>query len=80
MFNKLLTFKILLDFWNPKVRKQTDPIWYLNQTVQPLQQAYGRGIRDADDYCKMYILDEDFEHLVSKYNCLFNEYFLEGIQ
>ena len=63
-----------------KVRKQTDPIWYLNQTVQPLQQAYGRGIRDADDYCKMYILDEDFEHLVSKYNCLFNEYFLEGIQ
>ena len=63
-----------------KVRKKLDPIWYLNQTVQPLQQAYGRGIRDANDYCKMYILDEDFEHLVSKYNCLFNEYFLEGIQ
>lgn len=62
-----------------KIRRQVDPVWYMHQTIQPLQQAYGRGIRDANDYCKMYILDEDFEHLVSKYKCLFNEYFLEGI-
>lgn len=63
-----------------KIRRRKDPVWYLNQTIQPLQQAYGRGIRDMDDYCKFYVLDEDFEHLTREYDCLFNEYFLEAIQ
>ena len=63
-----------------KIRKKLDIVWYIYQTVQPLQQAYGRGIRDMDDYCKFYILDEDFEFLIKEYKFLFNEYFLEGIQ
>jgi len=63
-----------------KIRKKKDIDWYINQTVQPLQQAYGRGIRDQTDFCTMYILDEDFEQLVSAYRHMFNEYFLEGIQ
>ena len=63
-----------------KIRRQVDPVWYMYQTVMPLMQSYGRGIRDETDYCKYYVLDEDFEHLVTTYDCLFNEYFLEAIQ
>lgn len=63
-----------------KIRRKLDPDWYAYQTVQPLQQAYGRGIRDMDDYCKFYILDEDFEHLTREYRHFFNSYFLEAIQ
>lgn len=62
-----------------KVRKKIDPSWYAYNTVQPLQQAYGRGIRDEHDYCKFYVLDEDFEHLTHEYDYFFNEYFKEGI-
>lgn len=63
-----------------KIRKKLDPGWYIYQTVMPLMQSYGRGIRDMDDYCKFYILDEDFEFIVKEYKSLFNEYFLEAIQ
>ena len=63
-----------------KIRRQVDPVWYMYQTVMPLMQSYGRGIRSMDDYCKFYVLDEDFEHLITEFKYLFNEYFLEVIQ
>ena len=63
-----------------KIRRKLDPSWYSFQTIMPLQQAYGRGVRDENDYCKFYVLDEDFEYLISEYSCFFNEYFLEAIQ
>lgn len=62
------------------IRKHYDKVWYAYQTIMPLMQAYGRGIRDMDDYCVMYVLDSDFDRLVHDYNYLFNEYFLEAIQ
>ena len=43
-------------------------------------QAYGRGIRDEDDYCVTYVLDSDFEKLINDYTYLFNEYFIEAIE
>ena len=43
-------------------------------------QAYGRGIRDMNDYCIMYVLDSDFEKLLLQHKYLFNEYFLEAIK
>ena len=46
----------------------------------PLMQAYGRGIRDMDDHCIMYVLDSDFDRLLNQYKYLFNEYFLEAIK
>ena len=46
----------------------------------PLMQAYGRGIRDMDDYCVLYVLDSDFDKLLNQHNYLFNEYFLEAIR
>ena len=61
------------------IRKHYDKTWYAYQTIMPLMQAYGRGIRDMDDYCTMYVLDSDFDSLVHNYRHLFNEYFLEAI-
>ena len=62
------------------IRTHYDESWYNYQTIMPLMQAYGRGIRDMDDYCTCYILDNDFEKLLRKYRYLFNEYFLEAIK
>lgn len=61
------------------IRRHYDKTWYAYQTIMPLMQAYGRGIRDMDDYCTMYVLDSDFDSLLNNYSYLFNEYFLEGI-
>ena len=62
------------------IRKRYDPTWYIYQTVMPLMQAYGRGIRDVTDYCTTYVLDSDFDSLLNNYGFLFNEYFLEAIE
>ena len=61
------------------IRAKKDPVWYAYQTVMPLMQSYGRGIRDNDDYCKTYVLDSEFEKLLNNHKDLFNEYFLEAI-
>ena len=62
------------------IRMHYDNSWYAYQTIMPLMQAYGRGIRDMDDYCVMYVLDSDFDRLLSQHRYLFNEYFLEAIR
>ena len=61
-------------------RKNRDPKWYIYQTVMPLMQAYGRGIRDEDDYCTTYVLDSSFDGLLVDHTDLFNEYFLEAVK
>lgn len=60
-------------------RNYYDPTWYKYQTIMPLMQAYGRGIRDLEDYCTTYVIDSDFDQLLNNYKYLFNEYFLEAI-
>ena len=62
------------------IRMHYDHSWYAYQTIMPLMQAYGRGIRDMDDHCILYVLDSDFDKLLKKYSYLFNEYFLEAIK
>lgn len=62
------------------IRKRYDNVWYIYQTVMPLMQAYGRGIRDENDYCTTYVLDSDFDRLLNDYSYLFNEYFLEAVR
>ena len=62
------------------IRMHYDQSWYAYQTIMPLMQAYGRGIRDMDDYCIMYVLDSDFDRLLTQHKYLFNEYFLEAIK
>ena len=45
-----------------------------------IMQAYGRGIRDKDDYCDMYIIDANFKKLFDFNRKFFNEYFTEAIK
>ncbi len=63
-----------------KYRRDLDPKWFYYQTVMALMQAYGRGIRDEDDWCVMYIIDSSFKQLVDYNRGFFNEYFLEAVQ
>ena len=63
-----------------KYRKELDKSWYFYQAVMALMQAYGRGIRDKDDWCVMYVIDSDFEQLYNFNKSFFNEYFSEAIK
>ena len=63
-----------------KYRRDLDPKWYYYQTVMALMQAYGRGIRDNDDWCVMYIIDSSFKQLFDYNRPFFNEYFIEAVQ
>ena len=63
-----------------KYRKALDPKWFYYQTVMALMQAYGRGIRDMDDWCVMYIIDSSFKELFDYNRGFFNEYFIEAVQ
>ena len=62
------------------IRRKYDPEWYIYQTVMPLMQAYGRGIRNEHDYCTTYVLDSDMESLLNNHLHLFNQYFIEAIK
>ena len=63
-----------------KYRKDLDPKWFYYQAVMALMQAYGRGIRDMDDWCVMYIIDSSFKQLFDYNRGFFNEYFIEAVQ
>ena len=63
-----------------KYRKSLDPSWYYYQAVMAIMQAYGRGIRDKEDYCDMYIIDSNFKRLFDFNRNFFNEYFIEALK
>lgn len=77
-----IMFKVPYPQLNEQVlyRKSLDPSWYYYQAVMAIMQAYGRGIRDEDDWCVMYIIDSDFGYLFDFNKSFFNEYFTEAIQ
>ncbi|WP_295113195.1 helicase C-terminal domain-containing protein [uncultured Methanobrevibacter sp.] len=77
-----IVFKVPYPQLNEQViyRKELDTSWYYYQAVMALMQAYGRGIRDNDDYCDMYIIDSDFINLFDFNKRFFNEYFIEAIK
>ncbi|WP_296847030.1 helicase C-terminal domain-containing protein [uncultured Methanobrevibacter sp.] len=63
-----------------KYRKSLDSSWYYYQAVMAIMQAYGRGIRDKEDYCDMYIIDSNFKKLFDYNYNFFNEYFTEALK
>jgi Rad3-related DNA helicase len=77
-----IVFKIPYPQLNEQVkyRRDLDPKWYYYQAVMALMQAYGRGIRDKDDWCVMYIIDSSFIDLFDYNRPFFNEYFIEAVQ
>ena len=77
-----IVFKVPYPQLNEQVRyrMELDPKWFYYQAVMALMQAYGRGIRDVDDWCVMYIIDTSFKELIDYNKSFFNEYFIEAVQ
>lgn len=53
--------------------------WYDAMTGNDLMQAYGRGMRAADDACATYLLDEQFTWFRSRNRGMFPRWFSEAI-
>jgi len=63
----ILRFQILMRIPYPsledrriKMKLERDRDWYTYQTVQPLIQSVGRGMRSEDDWCDYYVVDSNF--------------------
>jgi len=70
-FPNLMSIKI-------KKRLETRPDWYNWKTLIDLLQAYGRSIRNEDDWAETYILDECFDQVLN--NKIMPQYFLEALK
>jgi len=54
--------------------------WYISQTIRNIVQSAGRAMRSEDDWCKIYILDAQFERLLRESRGIFPKFFLEAIR
>ena len=63
-----------------KERGAKDNEWFNYNAIIKILQAYGRGVRHSNDYCKFYIIDAKFQDLLDNYPHLFNYSFFEAIQ
>lgn len=54
-------------------------IWYAVQAIRTLCQMTGRGMRSAEDSCRTYILDRQFNDLYSRNRKLFPKWWAEAI-
>lgn len=61
-----------------KRRLEIKPEWYNWKTLVDLLQAYGRSIRNDDDWAETYILDECFDQILD--NKKVPQYFLEALK
>lgn len=53
---------------------------YYKRCAEALEQAYGRGIRNHDDYCDCYILDGSIISFISRNKKFLSEYFMDGVR
>jgi len=61
------------------VLKQRNPKWYEWNTILRLIQAYGRSVRNADDYANTYILDSSVSFLLKNSKEMIPKWFSEAI-
>jgi len=61
-----------------KERKKIDPEFGMNQAVQNLVQAVGRGTRNKSDYCETFIVDDHISWFIKKFEHLATRSFLES--
>jgi ATP-dependent DNA helicase DinG len=57
----------------------TDRRWYVWKTAQDIVQCCGRIVRSEDDEGIMYILDSDFDKVLSQGGSMFPRWWLEGL-
>lgn len=53
--------------------------WYANKAVSHLVQAYGRGVRAADDSAVLYIIDSSYDMVRNRWGKLLPRYFTEAV-
>jgi Rad3-related DNA helicase len=63
-----------------KRRSERDKDWYSLMTIKVLIQAYGRSIRNENDFAASYILDESFKYFYDKNKNLFPHSFHEALR
>jgi Rad3-related DNA helicase len=61
------------------VLKQRNPKWYEWNTILRLVQAYGRSVRNSDDYANTYILDSNISYLLRNGRDMIPKWFSEAI-
>ncbi len=61
------------------VLKQRNPKWYEWNTILRLIQAYGRSIRNSEDYANTYILDSSISFLLKNGKDMVPKWFSEAI-
>jgi len=63
-----------------KNRMKTKPEWYSWRTILDMIQAYGRSIRNIDDYADTIILDSCFSDVIRQNSHIIPKYFLDAIK
>jgi Rad3-related DNA helicase len=61
-------------------RAYTNRNWYASDCVQAIIQSIGRGIRSADDWCTVYILDVQVGELLKRHAGMFSQYFRDAVR
>ena len=61
------------------VPKQRNPKWYEWNTILRLVQAYGRSVRNSDDYANTYILDSNISYILKNGKDMIPKWFSEAI-
>jgi Rad3-related DNA helicase len=61
------------------VLKQRNPKWYEWNTILQLVQAYGRSVRNSDDYANTYILDSNISYILKNGKDMIPKWFSEAI-
>jgi ATP-dependent DNA helicase DinG len=61
------------------VLKQRNPKWYEWNTILRLIQAYGRSVRNSEDYANTYILDSNISYLLRNGKDMIPKWFSEAI-
>jgi ATP-dependent DNA helicase DinG len=61
------------------VLKQRNPKWYEWNTILRLVQAYGRSVRNSDDYANTYILDSNISYILKNGKDMIPKWFSEAI-
>lgn len=60
-------------------RKEIYYGYYESLTATTIMQAYGRSVRDVNDYCHTYLLDQNFINFIRSNKGIFPSWFLEAI-
>jgi len=61
------------------VLKQRNPKWYEWNTILRLVQAYGRSVRNSEDYANTYILDSNISYILKNGKDMIPKWFSEAI-